>query len=131
TQGQLSALGGVLQALPTVSGPSLANPTFRQVDATFGYPIRLGKYSHLLGESALLEPRIAFYNVGNFANFGGNSGNPGVAPYAGDLGSTPQPGNINGPTGTDVINPYRVTRQAGTFDQGAPRTTEYQLRLTF
>ncbi len=131
SQGQLSALGGVLQTLPTLPQASaLAQPAFRQVDATFGYPIRFGHYVHALGESAMLTPRIAFYNVGNFANFGGSSGNPNVAPYNGDLG-VQAAGYLNGPNSTVVTNPYRVTRQSGTYNQGAPRTTEFQLRLEF
>ena len=131
SQGQLSALGGVLQTLPTLPQASaLAQPAFRQVDATVGYPIRFGHYVHALGESAMLTPRIAFYNVGNFANFGGSSGNPNVAPYNGDLG-VQAAGYLNGPNSTVVTNPFRVTRQSGTYNQGAPRTTEFQLRLEF
>ena len=131
TPGQLSALGGVLQTLPTLpTTVAIPNPDFRQIDATFAYPIRLGHYVHPLGESVQLTPSIAFYNVGNFANFGGNSGNPDVAPYSGDLGAQGG-GYLNGPNNVATINSFRVTRQSGTFDQGAPRTTEFQLRLEF
>ncbi len=131
TTAQLKALNGVVQTLPTLPqaiGP--ANPMFRQVDATFGYPVRLGHYVHTLGDSILLEPRIAFYNVGNFSNFGNDGGNPSVAPFAGNLGSAGA-GSVNGPNDFATVNSYRVTRQSGTYDQGAPRSVEYQLRLSF
>lgn len=131
TSAQLTALGGVIQTLPNaITGTAPGNPDFRQIDATFTYPIRMGHYVHRLSDSVILEPRIAFYNVGNFSNFGGSAGNPGVAPYLGDLGSTGA-GNVNGPNTFTVQNAYRVTRQSGTYDQGAPRTTEFQLRLAF
>ena len=131
TPAQLTALGAVIQPLPNqIQGTAPANPNFRQVDVTFSYPVRLHHYVHQLGESVMLEPRIAFYNVANFANFGGSSGNPSVAPYGGNLGS-PGAGNVNGPNTFAVRNTSRVIRQSGTFDQGAPRTTEFQLRLVF
>ncbi len=131
TAGQLSALGATVQALPNaINGTAPTNPAFRQVDLTFSYPIRLARYAHALGESALLEPRIAFYNVGNFSNFGGDSGNPSVAPFGGTLNQSGS-GSVNGDTSFGTYNNVRVTRQSGTFDQGAPRTTEFQLRLEF
>ena len=131
TQAQLVALGATVQPLPVgITGSAPYNPDFRQVDATFTYPIRIGHYVHTLGESALLEPRIAFYNVGNFSNFGGSSGNPAVAPFGGNLGQSGS-GSLNGPTDFATYNNVRVVRQSGTYDQGAPRTTEFQLRLSF
>lgn len=131
TPAQLTALNAVVQKIPALpQANAFANPAFRQVDATFSYPIRLGHYVHSLGDSILLEPKIAFYNVANFANFGGNSGNPGVAPFGGNLGSSGS-GNLNGPTDFGTLNNSRVVRQSGTYDQGAPRTTEFQLRLSF
>lgn len=135
TQAQLSALGAVVPALPNaIVGRALAEPMYESMDLTFSYPVRFGHYVHTLGESALLEPRVAFYNVGNFSNFGGGS-NPGVAPFAGVLNQTGI-GNLNGGPGVPnyVSGSYegtRVVRQSGTFDQGGPRTTEFQLRLTF
>ncbi len=131
TQAQLIALGGTVQQIKNqIAGTAPANPDFRQVDLTFSYPIRLARYVHNLGESVVLEPRIAFYNVGNFSNFGGSAGNPSDAPFGGDLG-TGGSGSVNGPTDFATVNPLRVTRQSGTFDQGAPRTAEFQLRLAF
>ncbi len=130
TQSQLVALNAVVQKLPTLPQTvAPANPMFKQIDTTFSYPIRLGRYVHSMGDSIMLEPRIAFYNVANFANFGAG-GNPGDAPYGGNLGAT-GPGNLNGPTDFISRDSQRVVRQSGTFAQGAPRTAEYQLRLTF
>ena len=131
THAQLTALGAVIQPLPNaIQGTAPGNPDFRDVDVTFSYPIRMGHYIHTLGDSVLLEPRIAFYNVANFSNFGGSSGNPSVAPFEGNLGS-PGAGSVNGPNTFGVQNTSRVIRQSGTFAQGAPRTTEFQLRLAF
>ena len=130
TQAQIMALGGTVQKLPNaISGSAPSNPMYESVDLTFSYPIRLGHYVHTLGDSVLLEPKIAFYNVGNFANFGGGT-NPGVAPFGGDLAATGS-GNLNGPNTFNEYNNARVVRQSGTFDQGGPRTTEFQLRLSF
>lgn len=131
TAQQLTALGATVQPLPngTTNGVGAANTGFAQVDLNFSYPIRLGHYVHTFGESAMLEPSIAFYNVANFANFGGGT-NPSVAPFGGDIGQTGS-GAVNGPNTFADYNAQRVTRQSGTFDQGAPRTTEFQLRLSF
>jgi hypothetical protein len=136
TPAQLSALGGVIQSLPAVpQGTALANPAFRQVDVNFSYPIRLGHYFHFLGEASTLTPAVAFYNVGNFSNFGGNAGNPNVPYLSGDLGlggsTSASNGVVNGPNNFLAQNTYRVSRQTGTYDQGAPRTMEYQLRFNF
>jgi hypothetical protein len=132
TQSQLVALGGVIQRLPNaiVGGTAPANPDYRQVDLTLSYPIRLGHYVHSLGEGVTLSPKIAFYNIGNFSNFGGNSGNPSTAPFQGNLGETGS-GSVNSSNDFASVDPLRVTRQSGTFDQGAPRTIEFQLQLTF
>ena len=135
TQAQLIALGGTVQRLNSLiqNGVAPGNADYRQVDLTFAYPIRLGHYVHTLGDSVMLEPKVAFYNVANFSNFGNTSGNPSAATFQGDLGS-PGPGSVNGQTfynGQDVQNAYRVSRQSGTFDQGAPRTIEFQLLLSF
>ena len=130
TQAQLTSLGAVLQTLPTLTTTAPADPMFRSLDATVGYPIRFGHYVHALGENAMLEPRVALYNVANFSNFGGGSGNPNVTPFSGDLGLQ-GPGYLNGPNDFATVNPYRVSRQSGTYNQGSPRTTEFQLRLTF
>ena len=63
---QLFALHGTIQPLATLPGPrAIANPTFRQMDVNFSYPIRLYRFH----EGLSLEPAIAFYNVGNFANY--------------------------------------------------------------
>ncbi len=140
TQAQLVALNATVQPLPfqsqanpdalPLNGVALSNAPFRSVDVTFSYPIRLARYIHALGEGAALEPRISFYNVANFSNFGGGGGNPNVAGLSGDLGA-PGPGALNGPNDFFSRDNLRVSRQPGTYDQGAPRTTEFQLKFTF
>ena len=131
TQAQLVKANAVVQSLtPLPQATALNNPAFRSMDATFSYQIHIGHYVHQLGESVILEPKIAFYNVANFSNFGGGSGNPAVAPYGGDLGSQ-SAGNINGPSDFGTQNNLRVTRQSGTYDQGAPRSAEFGVKLDF
>lgn len=133
TQAQLVALNAVVQTVPALPQQvALSNPPFRQIDLTLGYPFHFGHYIHTLGESAMLEPRIAFYNVANFSNFGGGS-NPDVTPFSGNLGNGGANGSgaISGPNNFATLNATRVTRQTGTYDQGAPRTTEFQVRLVF
>ncbi|MEO7029651.1 MAG: TonB-dependent receptor [Acidobacteriaceae bacterium] len=131
TQAQLVALNATVQSLPALpQAVALSNPPFRSLDVTFSYPIRLSHYIHALGEAATLQPGISFYNVANFSNFGGGGGNPNVAGLSGDLGAQ-GPGALNGPTDFLTHDTFRVSRQPGTYDQGAPRTTEFQLKFTF
>ena len=42
-----------------------------------------------------------------------------------------QPGYYNGPNDQATYNQARTVRNSGTFDQGGPRTTEFQLKLNF
>lgn len=71
-------------------------------------------------EGMSLEPAIAFYNVGNFSNF---------KPFAGTLDGGS--GSVNGPNTPGELYARRIVRGNGTFDQNAPRSTEFQLRLNF
>ena len=130
TQNQLIALGGAIQPIANPSGPvSLGNPTTRLLDVNFSYPIPLSRFH--LREGITLEPAIAFYNVGNFSNFGDALPSGQLLNQA-DAGATNQnAGYITGPNTFAAQNTFRTLRGTGTFNQGAPRTTEYQLRLNF
>jgi hypothetical protein len=72
------------------------------------------------------------YNIFNMSNFNSIPNIPsnatGILLNAADAGT---PGYYNGPNTQDVLNQARVVRNSGTFDQGGPRTTEFQLKLNF
>jgi Carboxypeptidase regulatory-like domain len=119
--GQLSALGGVQQALASATSNPIQNAAFRTFDLSVHYPIALSK----VREGMSLLPGVAFYNVFNMSNF---------SPFGGMLLNTNDagtPGFLNGPSNQSVLNTNRVQRASGTFDAGGPRTTEFQLKLNF
>ncbi len=117
TNGELVAANAVQQPLTPFTGSALPNSAFRSFDVNAFYPIRLAK----LREGLSLVPGIAVYNVANLANFAPLSGI-----LTGSAGSA-----LNGGSTVADQNGVRVQRGAGTFDQGAPRTTEFQLKLNF
>ncbi len=126
TVAQMRALGAVTPTLATVSGTAMENQSFRNIDLNFSYPIRLNH----IREGLSLEPAIAFYNVANFSNF--------IAFPIGAGGAellTGGAGTFNGPNPSSGVNSnlesVRVQRGSGTFDQGGPRSTEFQLKLNF
>jgi hypothetical protein len=79
-----------------------------------------------------IVPGIAVYNVFNMSNFNPITSIPGTA--TGVLLNTAdagQPGYYNGTSYQNTLNSARIVRNSGTFDQGGPRTTEFQLKLNF
>jgi hypothetical protein len=130
TQAQMITLGAVQQPIATAPNKPYETPGFRSIDLSLSYPFKL----KFISEKAQLEPVIAFYNVGNFANFepynsNTQTGGPnGILLNTADAGST---GYANGPSGFDVKNANRTGRGSGTFDQGGPRSIEYQLKFVF
>jgi hypothetical protein len=120
TMAQMTAMGGVIQSLAPAANP-LENGDFKEVDANFSYPIRLSKFR----EGLSLIPSAAFYNVGNFANYG-RVGE--ILLNTADAGS---PGYVNSPGGFANRGQFRTERGSGTFNLGGPRTTEFQLKLNF
>ncbi|WP_158942299.1 TonB-dependent receptor [Granulicella sp. S190] len=128
TQGQLVALNGVQQPLAAAPSKPLNNAALRTFDLSANYPIRL----HKLGESFSIVPGVSVYNVFNMSNFNPITSIPGttsgVLLNQADAG---QPGYYNGPSDQGTLNEARIVRNSGTFDQGGPRTTEFQLKLNF
>ncbi len=129
TKGQLTSLGGVQQALAPAPNNALQNSAFRNFDLSASYPISLGRFR----EGLRLVPGVTMYNVFNLSNFNpyqgiaGNETNSTLLNTA-DAG---QPGFLNGPSDQVTLNSNRIERGSGTFDQGGPRTTEFQLHLNF
>jgi hypothetical protein len=121
TTQQLTALGGVQQPLQAVPTHPLSNAALRTFDMNASYPIKFTKFR----EGLSLTPGVAMYNVLNMSNFGQFGG---TLLNTADAGT---PGYLNGPNTPDVLNSNRTSRNSGTFDQGGPRTTEFQLKLNF
>jgi len=115
------ALGVVQQPIAAVPKRPFKNPPFRCVDASLNYPVKL----KFVSNTARLELVIAFYNVANLGNYSDPSG---VLINITDAGAS---NYVNGPYRFLVKNENRTTRGSGTFDQGGPRSTEFQLKLIF
>lgn len=122
TLGQLQALGGVQQSLATAPTTPINNPAFRSFDATVSYPIHLSR----IHEGMSLEPTVAMYNLANMSNFGRLSGILAAGTGPGTVNSY-----LNGPNNQAIADGNRTQRGSGTFAQGSPRTTEFQLKLNF
>lgn len=134
TAGQLSQLGGVQQPIYTGGTKIFSNPMFKSIDASFSYPIRL----KWLGEGRSIEPAVALYNVGNLANWTGFTNatsnfaiNQADAGPDGSGALTYINGDASGDNGYALRNQNRVQRGSGTYAQGAPRSTEFQLKFNF
>lgn len=127
TPAQLNALQATIQPIAQIPGSrGFSNPTFRQLDVNFSYPIRLYRFH----EGLSLEPAIAFYNVANFANYGTYGGTLLNTADAGDVTNNVD-GTLTGPNTYANLNALRTVRGSGTFSQGSPRSTEFQLKLNF
>jgi hypothetical protein len=116
----LQATQQPIEPLEEARGPE--NGFYRNLDVNLSYPIRLGR----LREGMSLVPAIAFYNLGNFANFN-NYDNGTLANTT--TGSSS--GLLNGPNSFLDHNQNRVQRGSGTSDIGGPRSAEFQLKLNF
>ena len=126
TLGDLQALHAVQQQIATVPTTPLQNSAFRAFDVNASYPIRLSRFR----EGLALVPAVAIYNVANLSNFGGLGGTlANVTTGGGTVGQTN--GFLNGPNNLGLQNSNRTQRGSGTFDQGAPRTTEFSLKINF
>jgi hypothetical protein len=128
TAQQLAAIGAVQQ--PIAMGPAqpLSNAALRTFDLSANYPIRFSRFH----EGMSLVPGVAMYNVFNMSNFNAipsiNGSAVGTLLNTADAG---QSGYYNGTADQATLNQARVVRNSGTFDQGGPRTTEFQLKLNF
>ncbi len=122
TAAQLQSIQGAVRPIANVVSPTaINNPAFRALDLNASYPIPLARFR----EGLSLEPAIAFYNVGNFSNFTSLGG------VLNNVDDPSQDGTRTGANSFGNQNANRILRQSGTFAQGAPRTTEFQLKLNF
>jgi hypothetical protein len=126
--GELQAISAVQPKLATAPTIPLSNAALRVFDFTASYPIRLSR----IRDGLNIEPGVTFYNAFNMSNFGGPDGTVLTQDDAGGPVNTSQPGYIAGPSNQAVLNSqFRVERAAGTFDQGAPRSTQFSLKINF
>ena len=127
TPSQLFAANGVQQTIALVPTHAISNPALRTLDVNAGYPIRLSR----IREGLSLVPGVAMYNVANLSNFGDLTGTlANTSTAQGTIGTTDS--FLNGPNTPAVQDGSpRTQRGAGTFAQGAPRTTEFSLKLNF
>ncbi|HEU4636313.1 MAG TPA: TonB-dependent receptor, partial [Edaphobacter sp.] len=128
TPGQLSALQAVQQPIapvPEAHGPE--NAFYRNLDVSFAYPVRLSR----IREGMSLVPTVAFYNIGNFSNFSNYNLGTLANTTTASGGTAALSGLLNGPNSFADHDINRIQRGSGTFAQGAPRTTEFQLKLNF
>lgn len=128
TTDQLIAANATIQPIASLPQTNAQNnPATRSLNATIAYPIRLNR----IREGLSLEPAIAFYNVANMSNF--SSSNLGILENTTSTGGpvNHDTGYITGPNTFATLNTNRRQRGSGTFNQGAARSTEFQLKLNF
>lgn len=132
TPQQLLQLNAVQQPIYNPGTVGYSNPMFKSLDASFSYPIKL----KFISESASLEPAVAIYNAPNFANSSQSTsfGNLITQANAGPDGSGAYGyanGDYSGGNNYTYKNQNRTQRGSGTFDQGGPRSMEFQLKFNF
>lgn len=132
TPAEMAEAGAVEPTLAPGPSKAFANSMLKTFDANFSYPIRWKR----LPEQWSLEPSVSIYNVFNFANYdtlavGAANISGGTILTPADLAASGGAGNVNGPSDYEAYNALRISRKTGTFDQGAPRATEFQLKLNF
>jgi len=128
TLSELKALGAVQQAIvPQPANHPMNDPAFRSFDFNASYPIKFSK----LREGLSITPGIAMYNIFNMSNYNLQDGLlMNVNEIDPSTGVVPD-GHVNSPEDPAETNNLRITRNSGTFDQGGPRTTEFQLMINF
>jgi hypothetical protein len=116
----------VQQPIATAPGLPLPNAAERDFSMTFSYPIHMER----LRPGLSLVPGVQIFNIANMSNFGGLGG---VLANTSDAGGAVGTVNnyLNGPNDLAVLNGIRAQRGSGTYDQFAPRTTEFDLKLNF
>jgi len=123
---QLQSLGAVTPAISPAPVNQVNNPWLRTFDSSLAYPIKL----RWMGERASLEPSISVYNLFNFSYFGGLSGVLESTASLGQSAAGTSSLAANTTMGPDR-EALRVADGSGTYEQGAPRSMEFSLKLNF
>lgn len=123
--------GGVQQPIAPAPSNPLSNAALRTFDLSASYPIRLSRFR----EGLSIVPGVTMYNVFNMSNFKSIpdivSAATGTLLNPTDAVGPGAAGYYNGLSDQGTLNEARTTRNSGTFDQGGPRTTEFQLKVNF
>ena len=127
TGSQLQALGAVTPEISPAPVNQVNNPWLRTFDASASYPIKL----RWLGEGGSLEPSISFYNLFNFGYFETLGGVLESTASLGQSAAGTSPLSANTTGGFASREPLRVADGSGTYEQGAPRSMEFSLKLNF
>jgi len=118
TLAQLQTIGAVAPTLLPAPANQMVFPWLRACDLKLSWRYRIR-------ERLTIEPGVGFYNVFNFANFNLPPGT--MTGWLNEGGSS-----INSTVaGSASSQTFRVGAGTGVFGLGAPRTTEFGLRLTF
>jgi len=120
----LDAYSPVIQGLPDHSAEAT---WLKTIDLRLSWPFRLG-------ERVKLEPNASFFNVFNFANFGG-AGNQLSGVLNGAPGSSLNNASSAGYCGSSTTfctsRLDRVLAGSGAYANGSPRQMEFGVRVTF
>ncbi len=114
--GQLLALGGVQQAVPTAPANEAAMGWLRAFDTSLNWIYKFR-------ESFTIQPGVSFFNLFNFSNFDGPA-NPLSGILSGSVGS------INGTPGEQPAS-NRLGLGSGVFALGSPRVIEFSMKFNF
>ncbi|MGZ4835928.1 MAG: outer membrane beta-barrel protein, partial [Terriglobales bacterium] len=124
---QLVLLGAYSPVIQGPPGHSAEATWLKTIDLRLSWPFRVG-------ERVKLEPSASFFNVFNFANFGGAgnqlSGVLNGAPGS-SLNNASSPGYCGSSTAFCTSRLDRVLAGSGTYANGAPRQMEFGIRITF
>lgn len=124
---QLVALGAYSPVIQGLPGHFAEATWLKTIDLRLSWPFRIG-------ERLKLEPTASFFNVFNFANFGG-AGNQLSGVLNGAPGSSLNNATSAGFCGDSstfcTSRLDRVLAGSGTYANGAPRQMEFGVRITF
>lgn len=116
TQGELSALGGVMPTLTPAPTGQANDGWLHDLDLSLGW-------TYKVKDRVELQPGVSFFNIPNFANYDGakNTLNGAMNGTSGSVNYTPghQPASL------------AVGLGSGVFGVGAPRALEFSLKLSF
>jgi Carboxypeptidase regulatory-like domain len=119
TQPQLVTLGATVPTIQPPPANNAGNGYYKDVDAVLSWPFKFRERFTIL-------PSVSFFNVFNFVNFGslGNGVNTSLTGGDGSVNGTVAGSNTSS-------NTVRSGRGTGVFAVGAPRETEFGLRIDF
>jgi hypothetical protein len=117
TASELALANGVAPLVPTAPAGQVNYAWLKSFDFNL-------KWRYMIKERVTIEPSVNIFNLFNFANFDLPSN------AITGLLTGPTTGSVNGTTSVEHES-YRVGRGTGVYALGAPRQTEFGLRIEF